>query len=761
MPDVEYSLAPFQEHFITSDERVVSIIAGKGAGKAQPLTEPILTPTGWVEMGRLKKGDYVIGSNGNPVMITGVFPQGEIDCYKVKMSDGTHTFCSEDHLWSVQTGGQKMRGLGFKTMPLKNLFLNLKTSQDYNKWYLPLVEPVNFPAKTLPIPPYSLGAIIGDGGLTKREVIFSTKDLDILHRISAECEIGYKYRSGFDYNLTNMERDKRGYNTNSLVTALDGLGLMLKKSQDKFIPEVYLYGSVEQRTDLLRGLMDTDGYCDKRGVGYFTTTSRVLANQVCYLCRSLGLTTDVKTKKNEPYLESYNIRVNAPFNPFWISRKASRFNIYATQGRTKSIQSIEYAGKCEMQCISVDATDSLYVTRDFILTHNTWSGARFVAYQVVTQPNSQGLVMLNSRQQVIDIFDQDIRPVFEELNWPYTFNQQSLNVRIFGTVIHLRSADPDAVKKVESIAYHWGWADEASYYPPDTLKTFVSRIRKGKATVRVTSMPDEPDAFMYSFLENLGGTMYELGLRDNPDRDFADRYERFLRATYSGAQLERFLSGKRVSLLGEGLFAIQPEMKRDELDIDHDDEIILSWDFNVEYRAVSAWQQIGRDDEGYPIVACVRSWRMSKATVHEDAVELSRWFAERHRNTIYLHGDASGNNRSAQATESMWATVRKEFEENCKNVVYIVPKSNPSVKDTIQCLNWALRKGLVLFNRDEKNVYNSLSAMRADKYGEVDKSIDYKEGSSARTHDGDTARYAAWHYFKFHYPGSDGGLLFA
>ena len=127
----------------------------------------------------------------------------------------------------------------------------------------------------------------------------------------------------------------------------------------------------------------------------------------------------------------------------------------------------------------------------------TWSGARFVAYQCVKQPNSQGLVMLNSRQQVLDIFEQDIRPLLDELNWPYALNAQALNLKILNSVVHLRSADPDAVKKVESIAYHWGWADEASYYPPETLKTFVSRIRKGDAMVRVTSMPDEPDAFMY------------------------------------------------------------------------------------------------------------------------------------------------------------------------------------------------------------------------------------------------------------------------
>jgi len=388
----------------------------------------------------------------------------------------------------------------------------------------------------------------------------------------------------------------------------------------------------------------------------------------------------------------------------------------------------------------------------------TWSGARFVAYQIATQPNSQGLVMLNSRQQVVDIFEQDIRPLFEELNWPYTFNAQSLNVRVFNTVIHLRSADPDATKKIESIAYHWGWADEASFYPPDTLRTFISRIRKGKALVRITSMPDEPDAFMYDFIQNLGGKMYELGIRDNPDREFAERYEQFLRATYSGAQLERFLSGKRVSLSGEGLFNVDPTMKY-PIGINPDDELMLSWDFNVEYRAVSAWQVTGRHPDGYPIVACVDSWRMKGATVYEDAVELSEMFKKTHRNRILLNGDASGKNRTAQATDSMWKTVKEIFEKTFGNVTYIVPNSNPPVKDTIQCLNWALRMGLIQFNENERNVYNSLQAIKADRYGEIDKSIDYREGTSARTHDGDTARYAVWHYFKYDYPGATGGVF--
>jgi intein/homing endonuclease len=207
--------------------------------------------------------------------------------------------------------------------------------------------------------------------------------MEILDRVANECKISYKHRSKYDYALTNGERDSRGYSTNHLVMVLRELGLMGKKSDKKFIPDIYLYSSPQQRLALICGLMDTDGYCDKRGVGHFATTSEHMAHQFAFLCRSMGLTTRVRRKDGKGYLDSYNVRVNAFFNPFFVKRKADKFNTYATQGRTKSIESITLVGQCEMQCISVDAPDNLYVTRDFILIHNTWTGARFVAYQCV------------------------------------------------------------------------------------------------------------------------------------------------------------------------------------------------------------------------------------------------------------------------------------------------------------------------------------------------------------------------------------------
>jgi predicted GNAT family acetyltransferase len=128
------------------------------------------------------------------------------------------------------------------------------------------------------------------------------------------------------------------------------------------------------------------------------------------------------------------------------------------------------------------------------------------------------------------------------------------------------------------------------------------------------------------------------------------------------------------------------------------------------------------------------------------------------KGNVYLLGDASGQNRTAQTTDSMWKTVKEVFISHFGGRIrYLVPASNPSVKDTIQCVNWALRSNLVRFAEKERNVYMSMQSARADKYGEIDKANDYKP-TGIKSHETDTARYALWHFYSKHYPGNRGGV---
>jgi len=97
-------------HESQASENIVT--GGKRSGKAQPKDEPILTPNGWRPIGELAQGDIVIGGDGKPCTVTGVFPQGMKDVFRVTFSDGSWTRCCGEHLWLIQTGRQRLRGDG-------------------------------------------------------------------------------------------------------------------------------------------------------------------------------------------------------------------------------------------------------------------------------------------------------------------------------------------------------------------------------------------------------------------------------------------------------------------------------------------------------------------------------------------------------------------------------------------------------------------------------------------------------------------------
>lgn len=225
-----------------------------------------------------------------------------------------------------------------------------------------------------------------------------------------------------------------------------------------------------------------------------------------------------------------------------------------------------------------------------------------------------------------------------------------------------------------------------------------------------------------------------------------------LKASYSGAMLERYLSGKRVSLAGAGVFSTD-ESQRITATYLPDEPLIISWDFNVEYRAVSLWQEVGKTDSAYPIVHCIANYQMKEATVYDDALKLCEMLKE-HKGYFFLIGDASGTNRTALTTGSMWHAVKKAFFDTyTERVYYRVPSVNPNIKDTVQAVNWALINGLLFFDRENaKGVYQSLTAAKNDKYGEIDKSQDYTS-SPVKSHETDTARYAGWYFFQHLFPG--------
>jgi len=348
------------------EQALIMVHGPSGGGKAQPLDELVLTPEGWCEMGEIKVGDYVIGSAGFPVLVTGVYPQGIKPEWEVSFSNGAKVRCCDEHLWDVGKAGSRRQILTTAEIAKK---------PHHSWWSVPLCRPINYRSNQNPLPldPYLLGAIIGDGGITKY-VGFSSADDEIINEVKRSLPAGHEIRSkgnGCDYQITSQ----RGQ-PNYVWSALRLLGLAGKKSDQKFIPDEYMTASPMDRLSVLQGLMDTDGYVSASNgtTADFSNSSRVLVEQVASLVSSLGgISNPIRTKETSGLpCHTVTFRMGKGVNPFRLSRKAKRCAFGGQNLNIRVLDAKPTGRMVPMQCISVASDDSLYVTNGYILTHNTF-----------------------------------------------------------------------------------------------------------------------------------------------------------------------------------------------------------------------------------------------------------------------------------------------------------------------------------------------------------------------------------------------------
>ena len=389
-------------------------------GRAQPLRSLLMTPGGWRAMGSIEPGDQVIGSDGNPVLVTGVFPQGPKEVYRVTMTGGSSTLACAEHLWAVRTMEDKRRGKPPRVLTTREMIGNYRRNHQY-RYELPLLSsPVNWPRRAVPLDPYSLGLLLGDGCITdKTSPAFATSDVELVSSLElalGDLNLSFRRKSAVDYVITNPNAGPGGIVVrNPLTQALRGLELAGARSATKFIPELYLYNCAEVRLAVLQGLLDTDGgpvVQEGRSCRVqYTTTSERLTDDVLFLVRSLGGVAYWRRRRNEGRTPGFangravgyrndafvmDIRLPESLEPFRLSRKADIYRAHGGGRPMRFIKSIEPAGVEETQCISVAAADSLYVTDDFILTHNTLADA-FIILDEAQNTTSEQMKMFLTR----------------------------------------------------------------------------------------------------------------------------------------------------------------------------------------------------------------------------------------------------------------------------------------------------------------------------------------------------------------------------
>ncbi|MTK04303.1 phosphate starvation-inducible protein PhoH [Micromonospora sp. CP22] len=335
-------------------------------GRAQPYDARVLTPEGFKPFGSLRVGDLVIGSDGMPTPVIGIYPQGPKQVYRVTTQDGASTRCCGEHLWTVATPEDRRHG-GRRTLETREM-IGQERQGRIHRYELPVVAPVQLEPQDVPLDPYALGRLLGSGPIAGRATAELARAIE-LHR-------GGDHDEGHRGAVMVADR---------VTVALHELGL----AETEFVPSVYLRNSVEVRLAVLQGLLDVAGDPIGPAVRYSTAAAR-LRDDVVHLVQSLGGVATWRVREAEGRMpgpaddravghgsDAYVVEIRLPEGvaPFRLSGKRRRYEECGGDRPTRFIDSIVPAGVQETMCIQVAAQDSLYVTDDFLVTHNTLNDA--------------------------------------------------------------------------------------------------------------------------------------------------------------------------------------------------------------------------------------------------------------------------------------------------------------------------------------------------------------------------------------------------
>lgn len=410
-------------------------IGGRQGGKELADYEPVITDKGFLSISDVKIGDKIFSEKGNLCTVTNVFPQGVKPIYRMFLADGRFIDCGLNHNWEVfDSSGRKLIKTTQELINNKISFSHSKSGRTY-KYSIKETEEVKFSKKELPIDPYILGSLLGDGGTTQGTNTISSIDEEILNEFRSKLpdyEIKYDKTTSCKYTISYIGKKKFIYNQNPLNTSLKDLNLKCKAPY-KFIPDIYKYSSIEDRYELVRGILDTDGYINNKGSIELKTSSKQLADDTVWVLRSLGIQCRIgildmrkipkKIKNGDIFYTKYTyyrvyIKTDKPV--FKLKRKLSRIKTLKRDKKT-SITKIEYLKDYSTTCIMVDNPSHLFLTKDFIVTHNSEMEASYFGMNAVMFKLTQNIIVCgndNDLSLLKDKVDFGLNKVWQGINIP-------------------------------------------------------------------------------------------------------------------------------------------------------------------------------------------------------------------------------------------------------------------------------------------------------------------------------------------------------
>ncbi len=366
------------------------------------LDTPVATTEGWKTIASVVPGDHVFAPSGAPVLVTGKSEVYWEPLYRAETTDGQFVECDGEHLWSVRWGSNERP---FRTMSTEEILR--KSTQEtwgaYNLPKLPRVQPVEYPERNLLIPPYVLGAWLGDGASDSGTMAAHPNDAPA---IRARFE-----RSGIQTTDTKWDMT---FGTLTLRVKLRELGVL----NNKHIPEEYLTAHPIQRLALLQGLMDTDGSVSVQGKCVFGNSNRRLIENVLELVHSFGLKARITERQGVYRGKNVQMAYRVSFKmagAAHLPRKAARCrNI--TGNESRSLKITETGRKGFVQCLEVDSPDGLFLAgRAYIPTHNTKSelaSVMFPAWFLGKRPRKK-IIQVSNTEALASGFGRRVRNMID------------------------------------------------------------------------------------------------------------------------------------------------------------------------------------------------------------------------------------------------------------------------------------------------------------------------------------------------------------
>jgi superfamily II DNA or RNA helicase len=380
-------LRPYQNEAVASVEaefshgvRSTLIVLATGC---HAIGEKILLANGdTASVENVHAGDLLLGMDGTPRRVLAVH-HGNKPCYEISPIKGKPFVVTEDHMLSLvqttirQNGFPSQTGGNIVDITVKEYIGKSRTFKHRHKLFRAPMLDFHLEKDEPPIPPYILGVMLGDGGL-KYDINVTTADPEVLEELSSYARsLGYTLRSE-PAGLANtwiFQTGEMGCNGSRLRGMLARIGLLGCGSGEKHIPRQYLTASIQDRLDLLAGLIDTDGSKSSNGSCDYITKSPRLADGICFICRSLGLAAYShpceKSIKSIGFVGTY-YRVSISGDLSIIPTRVSRRKFDVRRQKKSVLRtglSIRPVGVKEYFGFTVDG-DNRYLLDDFTVTHN-------------------------------------------------------------------------------------------------------------------------------------------------------------------------------------------------------------------------------------------------------------------------------------------------------------------------------------------------------------------------------------------------------